>query len=134
MQCKEANFVYARVLLAGQSPQTSRMRSALGGARKHREANLVYDRVFVVRAELTKIAHVEGAGRSPQTSRICSGAYVATLSTCSWTTTLVTHAPSIWISARFVILRRVHAVCTMRLSFMKYTIPGAEPRAPGPVP
>ena len=43
-------------------------------------------------------------------------------------------APSIWISARFMIALLLLAICTMKLSFMKYTIPGADPRAPRPVP
>ena len=68
------------------------------------------------------------------TFRSCTSAYVATLSTSSWTAPPRIHAPSIWISARFVGLRCEHAVCTMRLSFMRYTMAGEEPRALRPVP
>ena len=93
----------------GRSPQGSRLRQHLGGARKPHAVVLM-------------------------TFTSCSSAYVATLSTSSWTAQPGTHAPSIWISARFVGLRCEHAVCTMRLAFMRYTIGGAEPRAPRPVP
>ena len=92
-----------------RSPQGSRLRQHLGGARKPHAVVLM-------------------------TFTSCSSAYVATLSTSSWTAQPGTHAPSIWISARFAGLRCEHAVCTMRLSFMRYTIGGAEPRAPRPVP
>ena len=61
-------------------------------------------------------------------------ACVAALSTSSWTAELPTQAPSIWISARFVGVRCEHAVCTMTLSFIRYTIGGEEPRTPRPVP
>ena len=98
-------------------------------------------------AEASRIAPALTSGRSPETSRkhpaqavyrltFCSStsAYVATLSTSSWTAPPRIHAPSIWISARFVGLRCEHAVCTMRLSFMRYTMAGEEPRALRPVP
>ena len=47
---------------------------------------------------------------------------------------LDTQAPSILVSGRFMLALLLLAICTMRLSFMKYTIPGADPRAPRPVP
>ena len=82
----------------------------------------------------TRICNIPGAAAHRITFCSCSSAYVATLSTSSWTAQPGTHAPSIWISARFAGLRCEHAVCTMRLSFMRYTIGGEEPRAPRPVP
>ena len=93
----------------GRSPQGSRLRQHLGGARKPHAVVLM-------------------------TFKCCSSACVATLSTSSWTAQPGTHAPSIWISTRFAGLRCEHAVCTMTLSFMRYTIGGEEPRAPRPVP
>ena len=93
----------------GRSLQGSRLRQHLGGARKPHA---------VVSMTLTSFI----------------SACVATLCTSSWTAELATHAPSIWISARFVGVRCEHAVCTMTLSFMRYTIGGEEPRTPRPVP
>ena len=95
----------------GRRPEGSRLRQHLGGARKL-PVQAVYRLTF----------------------RSCTSAYVATLSTSSWTAPPRIHAPSIWISARFVGLRCEHAVCTMRLSFMRYTMAGEEPRALRPVP
>ena len=93
----------------GRSLQGSRLRQHLGGARKPHAVFWMALTSFI-------------------------SACVAALSTSSWTAELPTQAPSIWISARFVGVRCEHAVCTMTLSFMRYTIGGEEPRTPRPVP
>ena len=142
------------LLVCGQIPRTTRMCNILGGARSQDAFAGVHacplcpraarqpsrigacthkGRLFTW-AEASIIPHVQDSERSQLTSRSCSSAYVATLVTSSWTAQLGTHAPSIWISARFMRLRCGHAVCTMKLFFMKYTIAGEEPRAPRPVP
>ena len=81
----------------GRSLQGSRLRQHLGGARKPHAVVLMTLTSFI-------------------------SACVATLCTSSWTAELATHAPSIWISARFVGVRCEHAVCTMTLSFMRYDV------------
>ena len=69
-----------------------------------------------------------------QTISSASRAHVVTLSTSSWRAPSDTQASSMWISARFAGLRFSHVVCMMRLSCMRYTIGGEEPRALRPVP
>ena len=148
----------------GPSPQGSRLRKHLGGARKPHAVVLMTFKSCSSACVATlstcssavisnfSPAHVRAlcsAGRSldqPAFAKFsaepahriifcsCSSAYVATLSTRSWTAQSGTHAPSIWTSARFAGLRCEHAICTMMLSFMRYTIAGEEPRAPRPVP
>ena len=136
---------------SGRSPQTSRccfddiykLQQCLRGhfvhvqLRSHLQPRASTRQGFVLCGQIprtTRICNIPGAAAHRITFCSCSSAYVATLSTSSWTAQPGTHAPSIWISARFAGLRCEHAVCTMRLSFMRYTIAGEEPRAPRPVP
>ena len=102
----------------GQSSPTSCMCNVLAGARTHHACS-----------QTPRMCSVVGRARKHH-----SCALVDFLSTCNWAKALAAHAPLMWISARVMLSRFVHAVCTMRLSFMKYTIPGEEPRAPLPVP
>ena len=115
--------------------------SSMGGARKHAQAE-----VHAI-GELGHGRSLEGLnirqhlGGARKTHAVVSmtltsfiSACVATLCTSSSTAEHASHAASIWISARLVGVRCEHAVCTMTLSFMRYTIGGEEPRIPRPVP
>lgn len=54
----------------------------LGCHIKHRASGGTHKQRLCPRAEPSTIPHVKICVRSPKTSRICNGAYVATLSTC----------------------------------------------------
>ena len=81
-----------------------------------------------------KLAWAATVATTAPTSRGARGSALMCLgqSDKDWSQSNLAH--SMWSSIRFMTSRLAPAVCTKMLSFMKYTIPGADPRAPLPVP